>query len=144
MFFGEYRHNLDAKGRLSIPAKLRAQCPGSVYVTIGKDGCLNVYNEEGWQNYYAKLSKLKQNKKSARAFLRLVTSRVSECEFDKMGRINIPALLREHSHLEKSCVIVGSGDHMEIWNEDAWDQYIDANNDDFDSLSEMLDEMEEE
>ena len=61
-----------------------------------------------------------------------------------MGRINIPALLREHSHLEKSCVIVGSGDHMEIWNEDAWDQYIDANNDDFDSLSEMLDEMEEE
>lgn len=144
MFFGEYRHNLDAKGRLSIPAKLRAQCPGSVYVTIGNDGCLNVYNEEGWQNYYTKLSKLKQNKKSARAFLRLVTSRVSECEFDKMGRINIPALLREHSHLEKSCVIVGSGDHMEIWNEDAWDQYIDANNDDFDSLSEMLDEMEEE
>ena len=141
MFFGEYRHNLDAKGRLSIPAKLRAQCPGSVYVTIGNDGWLNVYNEEGWQNYYAKLSKLKQNKKSARAFLRLVTSRVSECEFDKMGRINIPALLREHSHLEKSCVIVGSGDHMEIWNEDAWDQYIDANNDDYDSLSEMLDEM---
>ena len=46
--------------------------------------------------------------------------------------------------MEKSCVIVGSGDHMEIWNEDAWDKYIDANNDDFDSLSEMLDEMEEE
>lgn len=142
MFFGEFRHNLDAKGRLSIPAKMRNQCTNTVYVTRGNDGCLNVYNEEGWQKYYESLSKLPQTKKDARAFLRLVTSRVSECEFDKMGRINIPAVLRNHSHIEKTCVVVGVGDHMEIWDETAWDQYYAAQDESFDGLSELLGEGE--
>lgn len=142
VFFGEFRHNIDAKGRLSIPAKMRNQCGETVYVTRGNEGCLSVYNEEGWAEYYKNLEKLSQKKKDSRTYLRLVASRVSECEFDKLGRINIPGVLRSHSNLEKECVVVGVGDHMEIWNQKAWDDFYDENNDRFDELSEGLDEEE--
>jgi len=134
---------MDAKGRLSVPAKMRNQCGASVYVTRGNDGCLNVYNEDGWNAYYNKIAKLSQTKKKHRAFMRMVTSRVRECEFDKMGRINIPLVLREHANLTKSCVVVGVGDHMEIWDEELWDNYYSDNDDSFDELSEELGEEEE-
>lgn len=140
VFFGEYRHNIDAKGRLSIPAKMRNQCGEVVYVTRGNDGCLAVYTEEGWNQYYQGLLALPQKKKSTRTFIRLVTSRVNDCEFDKLGRINIPLVLRKEGHLEKECVIVGVGDHIEIWNQNIWDQFYDENKDDFDDISEDLDE----
>ena len=58
MFFGEYQHNLDTKGRLSIPAKFRGECGDHVYIMRGHEGCLDVYTEEGWQTYYAELKKL--------------------------------------------------------------------------------------
>lgn len=143
MFFSEYRHNLDAKGRLSIPAKMRNQCGDTVFVTKGNEGCLAVYTKEGWEAYYQELLKLPQKKKKTRIFIRLVTSRVSECEFDKLGRINIPAVLRTEGNLDKECVIVGVGDHMEIWDAKAWDDFYDENIDDFDDISEDLDDSEE-
>ena len=142
MFFGEFRHNIDAKGRLSIPAKMRNQCVECVYVTRGNDGCLALYTQEGWEAYYHELQSLPQKKKSTRIFIRLVTSRASECEFDKLGRINIPLVLRQEGNLEKECVIVGVGDHVEIWSQSAWDQFYDDNKDSFDEISEDLDEYE--
>lgn len=140
MFFSEYRHNLDSKGRLSIPAKMRSQCGDSVFVTKGNDGCLAVYTKEGWNTYYQELMSLSPKKKKTRIFIRLVTSRVRECEFDKLGRINIPSVLRDEGHLEKECVIVGVGDHMEIWSASLWDQFYDENINDFDDIYDELDE----
>lgn len=142
MFFGEFRHNIDTKGRLSIPAKMRNQCGENVYVTRGNDGCLSIYTEEGWQNYYEELLKLPQKKKSTRVYMRLVTSLTSLCEFDKLGRINIPLRLREEGNLEKECVVVGVGDHIEIWNQELWDNFYDDNKDSFDDIYEDLEEIE--
>lgn len=142
MFFGEFRHNIDAKGRLSIPAKMRSQCGENVYVTRGNDGCLSIYTEEGWQNYYEELLKLPQKKKSTRVYMRLITSLTSLCEFDKLGRINIPLRLREEGKLEKECVVVGVGDHIEIWNQELWDNFYDDNKDSFDDIYEDLEEIE--
>ncbi len=142
MFIGEYRHNIDAKGRLSIPAKLRNQCGDSVYVTRGHEGCLALYTPEGWDKYYQRLLSLPQEKKKIRVFVRLVTSRARECEFDKLGRINIPLVLRNEAHLEKECVIVGAGNRVEIWDQQAWDQFYDDNKDDFDDISEEIDDFE--
>ena len=140
MFFGEYRHNIDAKGRLSIPAKMRSQCGDRVFITRGNDGCLALYTAEGWEKYYQELQALPQKKKSTRIFIRLVTSRASECEFDKLGRINIPMVLRQEGLLEKECVVIGVGDHVEIWNSQTWDEFYDDNKDSFDDISEELDE----
>lgn len=144
VFFGEFRHNMDAKGRMSIPAKMRSQCGSLVYVTRGHEGCLDVYNEEGWNTFYASLSKLSQKKRKARQYLRIVNAKTRELEFDKAGRINIPADLRGLAHLEKECVVIGAGDHMEIWNASSWDEYCDISDEEFDELSEMLDEDEGE
>lgn len=142
MFFGEFRHNIDAKGRLSIPAKMRNQCTESVFVTRGNDGCLAVYTQEGWAEYYKELQQLSQKKKSSRVYIRLITSATSECEFDKLGRINIPQSLRQEGSLEKECVIVGVGDHIEIWNSNAWGDFYEDNKDSFDDISEELEEIE--
>ena len=139
MFMGEFKHNIDAKGRLIIPSKLREQCGSSVIVTRGFDGCLALYIQEGCNDYYQKLQMLPKTKKDARNFVRIITSRASECEFDKLGRINIPSVLRVEGKLEKECIIVGVGDHVEIWNESLWQDYYDMNKDNFDEISESLD-----
>ena len=127
---GEFRHNIDAKGRLIIPSKLREQC------------CLALYTQEGWNDYYQKLQTLPKTKREARNFVRIITSRASECEFDKLGRVNIPNVLRIEGKLEKECIIVGVGDHVEIWNQNIWDDYYDANKDNFDEISESLEGFE--
>lgn len=142
MFHGEYRHNIDAKGRLSIPAKMRQECGEKVYITRGNEGCLSLYTEEGWQNYYQKLLSLPQQKKKTRVFIRLVTARLTVCEFDKLGRVNIPQVLRKEADLEKECVIIGVANHVEIWNCDKWDQFYNDNVDSFDEISEELDDFE--
>ena len=143
MFFGEYRHSIDTKGRLSIPAKMRNQCGDVVYVTRGNDGCLDLYTEEGWEEYYREeLENLSKKKKVNRTYKRLITSRVSVCEFDKLGRMNIPSTLRETGHLEKECVIIGVGDHIEIWNQQEWDSFYEENESKLDEIAEDLDEEE--
>lgn len=83
-----------------------------------------------------------KTKREARNFVRIITSRASECEFDKLGRVNIPNVLRIEGKLEKECIIVGVGDHVEIWNQNIWDDYYDANKDNFDEISESLEGFE--
>ncbi len=142
MFIGEYRHNIDTKGRLSIPAKMRLECGEKVYVTRGNEGCLAVYTAAGWEAYYQSLMALPKTKKKTRIFIRLVTSRATECEFDKLGRINIPLVLRNEGKLQKECVVVGAGDHIEIWDSETWNQFYNDNMDDFDDISENIDDLE--
>ena len=88
MFMGEYRHTIDAKGRLIVPAKFREQLGDSFVVTRGMDGCLFGYTQEEWNMLETKLQKLPLTKKDARAFVRFFYSAATECEIDKQGRIN--------------------------------------------------------
>ena len=90
MFMGEFKHSIDAKGRLTIPSKIRNQCQGSVYVARGFDGCLAFYTKEEWDPFCAKLLSLPSNKNEVRKAIRFTISSAYECEFDKLGRINIP------------------------------------------------------
>ncbi len=140
MFFGEFRHSIDVKGRLSIPSVFRGYCGKAVYVTKGHEGCLALYTEEGWDEYYKKLQALPRSKKTNRIFVRMVTSKVKKCEFDKLGRINIPTSLRTEGNLDKDCVVIGVGDYVEIWDEKTWDQFYEDNKDDFDLISEELED----
>lgn len=142
MFFGEYRHSIDDKGRLSIPSKMRSLCGEMVYVTRGNDGCLAMYTQEGWLNYYKELQALPQKKKDVRIYVRLITSRVRDCPFDKLGRINIPATLRDEANLKKECVVIGVGDHVEIWDEEKWNEYYNVNMDNFDEIAESLEDFD--
>ena len=115
MFMGEYNHTIDTKGRMIIPAKIREQLGDLCIVTKGLDNCLAIYTEEAWK----KIS----TKASVRALKRFVFGSAAELEYDKQGRVLIPVPLREYASLDKQAVIVGAGDHVEIWSREKYDFY---------------------
>ena len=120
MLIGEYEHTIDAKGRLSMPAKLRRDMGEAFIVTKGLDGCLFAFSQEEWKNFETKLKALPLSDKNARNFVRFFLAGATECEIDKQGRFLIPSNLRESAKLEKEAVIIGVGTRLEIWNRDVW------------------------
>jgi MraZ protein len=123
MFMSEYQHNIDAKGRLFIPARFREGLGDSFIITKGLDGCLFVYTRDEWSALEQKLKSLPFTRGDARAFLRFFFSGAAICEVDKQGRALIPANLREYARLEKDVVIIGVSTRVEIWAKEHWEQY---------------------
>lgn len=124
MFFGEYEHSIDAKGRVIIPAKLREALGEHFIITKGLDECLFVYPMEQWRAFEEKLQALPLNQPSARAFSRFFFSGATEGELDKQGRVMLPQNLRDYGGLSKEIVITGSGNRLEIWDKDKWESYL--------------------
>ena len=120
MLIGEYEHTLDAKGRVSMPAKLRRDMGEAFIVTKGLDGCLFAFSQDEWMNFETKLKSLPLSDKNARNFVRFFLAGATECELDKQGRFLIPANLRKEANLEKEAVIIGVGTRLEIWNKETW------------------------
>lgn len=120
MLIGEYEHTIDAKGRLSMPSKLRRDMGEAFIVTKGLDGCLFAFSQDEWKNFETKLKSLPLSDKNARNFVRFFLAGATECEIDKQGRFLIPSNLREAGKLEKEAVIIGVGTRLEIWNKDIW------------------------
>ena len=114
---GQYAHNIDAKGRLFIPAKLREELGATFHVTIGQDGCLAVFSDASWD---ALMEKLRAMPYSQVKRLREFFAYAADCEPDGQGRILIPTLLRQKAALEKEVVITGSFDRVEIWSAQRW------------------------
>ncbi|MBN7275140.1 division/cell wall cluster transcriptional repressor MraZ [Ligilactobacillus pobuzihii] len=138
MFMGEYRHSIDTKGRIIIPAKFRDELAGKCILTRGLDGCLFGYPMDEWQNLEEKLKKLPLTKRDARSFVRFFYSAATESAFDKQGRVNIPQSLRSHAGVEKKCVIVGVSNRFEIWSEDRWQDFSDNAEENFDDIAENM------
>ena len=120
MLMGEYEHTLDAKGRISMPAKLRKDMGETFILTKGLDGCLFAFSQEEWLNFETKLKALPLSDKNARNFVRFFLSGATECEIDKQGRFLISNNLRNAANLEKEAVIIGVGTRLEIWNKETW------------------------
>jgi MraZ protein len=116
---GLYPYNIDAKGRLFIPAKLREKLGATFHVTIGQDRCLSVYSDESWNAF---MDKLKEMSYSQVKKLRPMFAYAADCEPDGQGRILLPAKLREYASLEKEVMVIGSFDRVEIWNAQRWNE----------------------
>lgn len=138
MFIGEYEHNVDAKGRMIMPAKLREDIGDKFIITKGLDGCLFAYSQTEWANFEEKLKALPLAQKNARNFVRFFLSGAVECEIDKQGRFLIPANLREHALLDKEVVIIGVGTRLEIWNRETWKTYSSDENISADEIAENM------
>ena len=141
MFMGEYRHSLDSKNRLIIPSRFREELGGTFVVTRYLEGCLTVYTNEQWNKLTSKLSSIPLTNKAGRQFTRFFLSKAVECEPDAQGRIQLPAALIQSASIVKKCVVIGTGDHIEIWSEERWDEYNRVTEENFEDAAETLTEF---
>lgn len=121
MFTGQYEHSLDEKNRIAIPSKLRASFKEGVVITKGLDGCLFLFTKNKWQKMATSIGQLPTTKSSARLYARLLLASAVETNFDKQGRIIIPAYLAEYANISLKGVIIGLYDRVEIWDKKKWD-----------------------
>ena len=138
MFMGEYHHSIDDKGRLIIPAKFRSELGDKFIITRGIENCLFAYPEKRWEEIVHKLESLPFTKKDARSFTRFFLSGATVAEFDKQGRVNITSPLINYAGIEKECIIIGTGDRLEIWSEDAWNSFFNSASINMSDIAENL------
>ena len=110
--YGQYRHTLDAKGRLFVPSKLRDELGASFYIAKAPDGCLAVYPEQEWQRVLDRFNELPMSK--ARS-MRVFFANVVKCEPDKQGRFLLPESFREYAGITQEAVFIGQAGRAEIW-----------------------------
>ena len=138
MFIGEYHHTIDEKGRIIIPAKFRDALGKEFIITRGIENCLFVYSLQNWAKITDKLSQLPFTKKDARTFNRFFMSGATSVELDKQGRVNISQPLTQYANLLKDCVIIGTGDRLEIWSQESWNSFFDSTKDSMSDIAENL------
>ena len=123
MFTGEYRHSVDGKGRLAVPARFRTQLQSGAVVSRWLDACLAIHTQDGWEHLSDKVAALPITDPTARRFQRFVSAGAVEADLDGQGRILLPTYLRDAIGLANEAVVVGSRDHAEIWAPADWDDY---------------------
>jgi len=141
MFRGRFLHTLDAKGRVSIPAKFRellAEKYDDRLILTNFDRCLVAYPYEEWRVLEEKVSSLSMVKKEAKSFQRFFISGAVECPIDKLGRILVPPSLRDYAKLEKNVIFAGMLQKFEIWSEERWREEIQRTEANFEGVSEVL------
>ena len=142
MFYGEYEHTLDKKGRLIIPSKFRESAKEQeierFFITRGLDACLFVFPEDEWRLQEQKLKSASFTKEDVRKFNRLFFSGAVEVITDKQGRILVPAYLKEFAGIKKDVVIVGVSNRFEIWSKEKWGEYYRGAQESFEAVAEKL------
>ncbi len=127
MFKGTYRHRIDGKGRLPVPAAFRRSLAGegasAVVVTL-LDQCLAAYSPSEWSRLEAQLGALPAFSRPVKAFTRLLASRAADCDFDAQGRVLLPPVLRQEAGLVQDVVVVGVLNRFEVWAPEAWESFL--------------------
>lgn len=129
---GEYRHKLDAKGRLSLPAPFRKALVKNLVITLSPDEqYLMVFEDTGFEKwvddlFVVKGEGFKANDLAQAAQRKKLNARARDVELDNSGRLGIPIDQREAVSLEKEVVLIGDADHFEVWDAKRWDEYSDA------------------
>jgi MraZ protein len=137
MFTGEYRHSVDAKGRVAIPARFRLQLEEGAVVVRWVDGCAAIFPRSAFEALAAKVSVLPLSDANARGFSRFISSSAFDVERDSQGRIVLPAAIRDWAGLATDAVVVGAWDHVELWAPDRWAS-VQKNLDSADALASQL------
>lgn len=125
MFWGEYAHHLDAKGRVIIPARFRPQLAQGAILTRGLDHNLVIYPDEAWQAVTERLNQMPMTDPTARALRRLLFSGAVELSLDRQGRVLIPGYLRAYAGLDGEVLIAGMETFLELWEPSGWRATLD-------------------
>ena len=141
MFLGEHQHTLDAKGRLSLPAKFRNQLSGSYVVVRGIEKCLYLFAPAEFEAFLASLTGQTDFGADLRTARRHFAAFAKDDDLDSAGRISIPVKLREWAGLERDVAIIGNGNRVEIWDAGAWEAYNEAAEDRIEEVTSKLAEL---
>lgn len=125
-YIGRFYHALEQKGRLSIPSSFRKQLNQSAVITAGLDGCLFLLDDDRWETLVSTVDNLPLTQKRNRDWARYLANNAASVEIDAQGRILIPEHLRQLANLKNTVVVVGSIDRIEIWNQSAYNRYLDT------------------
>ena len=124
-FVDEYERQLDERGRIILPSKLREEIHDTVYITQStSEKCLHLYTEEEWEKVAEKVNQLPTaTDRNAAAFVRLFFGKATAVNVDKQGRVPISKRLLEFAGLSKDVVLVGANTRLEIWDAQKWNDY---------------------
>lgn len=138
MLSGTYQYNIDLKGRLNFPARLREEL-GNTFVIAKSmvDPCLTVYSLDQWQKLVQTVTELPIGK--GRAIKRHLFASSLEVVADKQGRILIPQNLMEYAHLSKEATVLGVMDYCEIWDKATYETQ--QQQEGLESISELVLEL---
>jgi len=142
VFYGEYLHSIDRKGRLIMPAKFRETAKANFvekfFVTRGLDKCLFMLSEEEWRLQESKFRAISFTKQQGRTFNRLFFSGAQEVIPDRQGRILLPQYLKEFAEIKKDVILVGVSNRSEIWSREKWREFYGNSRQSFEEIAERL------
>lgn len=124
MFLGTYSPRLDEKGRVILPAKFREELADGLVLTRGQERCLYVFSIREFERVHEQLRAAPLSSKQARDYIRVFLSGASDEVPDKQGRVTIPPPLREYAGLDRELAVIGAGTRAEIWDAQAWNDYL--------------------
>jgi MraZ protein len=120
MFLGQFERTLDDKGRLAVPPEIRSGLSAGAVLTRSFDTCLCIYPAAKWESLARTVDDLPQVRYEVRSLARSLFSGAVPCEFDRQGRLGIPAFLREHAGIRGDVIIAGVGSRVEVWDREEW------------------------
>jgi MraZ protein len=138
VFLGTHSPRLDEKGRLFLPAKYREELSGGLVITKGQERCLYVFPVAEFQRITEALRTAPVTAKAVRDYSRVFFASASDEVADKQGRITIPAALRTYAALTRDCAVIGANTRLEIWDSQAWESYLEQQEQQFSDLSEEV------
>lgn len=124
MFLGTHTPRLDDKGRLFLPAKFRERLSTGLVVTRGQERCLYVFPMDEFVKVTQQMQEAPTTNRAVRDYIRVFLSGASDEIPDKQGRVSVPAHLRQYAGLTRECTVIGTGSRVEIWDTDAWNEYL--------------------
>jgi len=142
MFYGEYQHTIDRKGRAILPSKFRDTAQTNFiekfFVTRGLDKCLFMFAEDEWKNQEQKFKSMPFTRQESRRFNRIYFSGAVELTPDKQGRILIPQYLKDFAAIKRDIVLIGVANRIEIWDKALWQEFYKSAREDFEETAERL------
>ncbi len=142
MFYGEYSHSIDRKGRLILPARFREVSKelgiDKFFITRGLDKCIFMFSEDEWRNQEAKFKGLSFTKQEARSFNRLFFSGAVEVLPDRQGRFIVPPYLKDYAGIKRDAVVIGVSNRIEIWDTDLWQSFYQQSSQSFEQIAEKM------
>ncbi len=142
MFYGEYNHNIDRKGRLILPARFRDIAKENhierFFLTRGLDKCIFMFTEYEWANQEQKFKAMPFTKKESRSFNRMFFSGAVDVAPDRQGRFIIPQYLKDFAGIAKDVIVIGVSSRIEIWDQKTWSDFYGTSHESYEKIAENI------